>query len=103
MESSASILPPAGTHGQVWMVLFSHGFVGLALFLGVLLWMTRKTLSWSGMEGAVATGILVAGIVESFYYGTLGAGLFITMVIGALAFRSGQEGHLDSPREEATS
>ncbi|WP_256838337.1 O-antigen ligase family protein [Ornithinimicrobium faecis] len=103
VESSASILPPAGTHGQVWMVLFSHGFIGLALFLGVLAWMTLRSLSWQGTEGAVATGILVAGIVESFYYGTLGAGLFITMVIGALAFRSTQEGHRFPPREEATS
>ncbi len=26
--------PSVGTHGQLWLVLFSHGFVGVALFFG---------------------------------------------------------------------
>lgn len=86
-ESTTSILPPAGTQGQVWMVMFSHGFVGVALFLGVLAWMTIYAYKWRDAPGVVIAGVLVALLVEIFYYGVLGAGLFIAFVIAAIAMR----------------
>lgn len=86
-ENVSSVLPPAGTQGQVWMVMFSHGFVGVALFFAVLVWMALRALRLRTLAGVVLGGVLVAVLVEVFYYGVLGAGLFITFVVGALVFR----------------
>lgn len=84
---TSSALPPAGTQGQIWMVMFSHGFIGVALFLAVLVWMIVRAFRWPETPGVVITGVLVALLVEVFYYGILGAGLCITLILGALAMR----------------
>lgn len=86
-ENVSGFAPPAGTQGQVWLVLFSHGFIGLFLFLAVLIWLTVSAARWRTMTGTVITGTLLAGLVEVFYYGVLGAGLIIMVIIGALAMR----------------
>jgi hypothetical protein len=64
-------MPPVGTHGLIWYLMFVHGFVGLALFLG-----------WLGLEvlrsGRVRTAdgwwshlALVIGLVQVPFYGLL--------------------------------
>lgn len=73
--------PPVGTHGLIWYLMFIHGFVGLALFLG-----------WLGLEvfrsGQVRTTLawwahlsLVIALVEVPYYGLLPH----VMIIGVAA------------------
>lgn len=63
--------PPVGTHGLIWYLMFIHGFVGLALFLG---WLgievfrsgqVRTTLAWWAHLS------LVIAVVEVPYYGLL--------------------------------
>ncbi|MBT0992896.1 hypothetical protein KIN34_01140 [Cellulomonas sp. DKR-3] len=80
-------IPALGTQGQVWMVLFSHGFVGLLLFLAFLVWLIRRTWSRQDVPGVVMNAVLVAVLVESFFYGLLGVGLGVAMVVAALALR----------------
>ncbi|SIT84228.1 hypothetical protein [Microbacterium sp. RU33B] len=86
-EASSGFAPPVGTQGQIWMVLFSHGYIGLLLFISVLVWMTVRAFKWPDLAGIVASGVLCALLVEVFYYGVLGAGLAIAFVLGALAMR----------------
>lgn len=61
--------PPVGTHGLLWYLMFIHGFVGLALFLG---WLIVEVFQ----SGLVRTPIgwcmhlsLVIGLIEVPYYG----------------------------------
>ncbi len=84
---TSSVLPPAGTQGQVWMVMFSHGFVGVGLFLAILLWFAWRALRLRSSVGVVISGILVAFFVEVFYYGVLGAGLCVIFITAAIAMR----------------
>lgn len=80
-------VPALGTQGQVWMVVFSNGFVGLALFLAGLLWLVGRTARRRDVSGVVVNAVLVALLVETFYYGVLGAGLGIAMAVAAMTMR----------------
>lgn len=79
--------PAVGTQGQFWMVLFSHGFPGAALFVGwfwVMVWRTRKPMSTSGLWLHV---VCVMALLECFYYGMLSSGLILVMIAAAAALR----------------
>ncbi|MDJ0356118.1 O-antigen ligase family protein [Paenarthrobacter sp. PH39-S1] len=86
--------PSVGTQGQIWMVMFSHGFVGLGLFLGWLVMLFLKTMRRTDVVGLVCNTIILVSLVEVFYYGILGAGLVIVMVAGALALRNDPAGQV---------
>lgn len=88
---------PLGTQGQVWMVLFSHGFVGLALFLAVLIWMLLRAMRADSLVGIVVSGVLVALCVEIFYYGVNGVGLAVAFTAAALVMRDARLSHPDRP------
>jgi len=72
--------PAVGTQGQFWMVLFSHGFVGAALFFGWMLWVCLISFRFRNPTQLWVHVVLVMATLEIFYYGNLGAGLVITMV-----------------------
>ncbi len=75
--------PPIGTHGQFWMILYSHGMLGAAMFVGffVLAWHRTKPTSpvnlWSRVTIAVT-------LVQMPIYGQLPQQVFITMAAVAL-------------------
>jgi len=80
-------LPSVGTQGQFWMVLFSHGVPGAALFVGWYLWAvwrTRKALTppwfWAHVTLFIAT-------LQLPYYGMLPSQLHTVMLAAALALR----------------
>ncbi|WP_207345974.1 O-antigen ligase family protein [Arthrobacter sp. E3] len=79
--------PSVGTQGHVWMLMFSHGFVGLGLFLVWLGHLFVRTIKRTDLVGLVCNTLLLVAFVEVFYYGILGAGLVIVMVAGALGLR----------------
>jgi polysaccharide biosynthesis protein PslJ len=58
-----------GTQGHVWMLLFSYGFVGLALFLWFLYGALLRTWRAPGTVRLLLHGSLVASAVKIFYYG----------------------------------
>lgn len=82
-----STVVPLGTQGQVWMVLFSHGFVGLLLFLGFLGALVLLTLRRVDLMGMTLNAVLVVLFVQSFYYGLLFQGLLIGFLVAAAALR----------------
>jgi len=64
-------MPPVGTHGLLWYLMFVHGFVGMALFLT---WLGGEVLR----SGRVRTAdgwwthlALVIGLVQVPFYGLL--------------------------------
>lgn len=76
-----------GTHGQIWTVLFSHGFPAAALYFSLfalLAWRTRNPPSTLGLWLHVT---LVVGLIQMFFYGQLPHQLFILMVVAGLAER----------------
>jgi hypothetical protein len=79
--------PDIGTHGQFFLVVYSHGLPGIALFLGWWLWAL-----WHSARGATGpplwchVGLLMGGI-ELFYYDMLPTQLHLMMVFAALAWR----------------
>lgn len=81
--------PSAGTQGQVWRVLFSHGVPGLLLFLA---WFTLSFTSTIRVSKSIDIGmssVLLVVLVESFYYGTMPTGTAISMSVAALLMRPG--------------
>lgn len=93
-----STVVPLGTQGQVWMVLFSHGFVGLALFLGFLALLVVSTLRRTDLVGMSLNASLVVLLVQSFYYGLLFQGLLVGFLVAAAALHPPDE----SPRPPTT-
>ncbi len=80
--------PPVGTHGQAWLVAFSHGLPGLGLFLGfllLLLWHTRGGSPTSFRFWAHVT--IFIGIVQTPFYSLLPAQIPLLMVLGGLCLR----------------
>lgn len=76
-----------GTHGQIWMVMFSHGFIAAGLWLtmfGVLVWRTRNPSTPLGMAMHI---VLVLGLCEMLFYGQIPHQLFIVVMAASVAYR----------------
>jgi O-antigen ligase len=80
-------LPPVGTHGQLWAVLFSHGWVGVVLFvgfLGVLAWKTGHDLDDVDLWlHAIVIGLLV----QMWFYNLFPGSLVYGFLAAALLLR----------------
>jgi hypothetical protein len=79
--------PDIGTHGQVYLVIFSHGVPGLAFFLGWWLWVL-----WVSHRGATGPPLwchvmLLIGVLEFLYYDMMPTQLHLMMVVAAVAWR----------------
>jgi hypothetical protein len=71
VEGADPAMPPVGTHGMLWYLMFVHGFIGMALFLT---WLGGEVLR----SGRVRTAdgwwthlALVIGLVQVPFYGLL--------------------------------
>lgn len=80
-------LPSAGTQGQIWMLMFSHGFPAVALFFGWLTAVFLQTLRQRSVVGIAANTTLLVLMVESLYYGVVPVGLTIALLVAAVALR----------------
>lgn len=77
-----------GSTGQVWSLLFSHGFVGTGFFLGFFaysIWRYRRDRSPIGIGGVLVVSLT---FVYMFFYNSVPAALTITMVSVALLWRN---------------
>jgi len=79
--------PAAGTQGQVWMVLFSHGFLGLFFFLAWLVYVFLRTIRVRDPIDIAANTVLLVVIVQSTYYSILTTGLAVAMIASAVMLR----------------
>ena len=86
-----------GTQGQIWNVMFSYGFVALALFVGwfaLAAWTARRL---TGPGGVWIGACLTVAVVSFAYYGYDGPQLAVAMTATALAMRPP-----DSPSTETS-
>ncbi|WP_197681617.1 hypothetical protein [Actinopolymorpha singaporensis] len=79
-------VPPLGTQGQLWMVVFSQGLVGLALFL---YFFARRFIAHCRDRAALCIAgcvTLIFWAIELFVYDTLDAPLITVMIaVGLMA------------------
>jgi polysaccharide biosynthesis protein PslJ len=97
--SEDSTNPSAGTQGQLWMVLFSHGFPGLVFFLGWYLWAVWRSRTTPSRVRLWTHVTLLIGTMVLPIYGMLSSGLTVFMVAAAVSWR---ELDAESPREAGT-
>jgi polysaccharide biosynthesis protein PslJ len=79
--------PDIGTHGQVYLVIFSQGIPGLVVFLGWwgwVLWMSRRAATGPPLWCHV---MLLIGVLEFLYYDMMPTQLHLMMVVAAVAWR----------------
>lgn len=79
-------LPPLGTQGQLWTVLFSHGFIATALFLGWFIWALLAISARTDRTSTVLGAVIAATLVETVFYGMM-TGLNVSLLISVLALR----------------
>jgi hypothetical protein len=87
-KASATLQVAVGTQGHVWNVMFSYGFIALALFLGWFLlaaWSSRRAVGSARLWLHVAACV---PLVTAFYYGYDGPQLAVAMVACAAALRA---------------
>lgn len=80
-------LPSVGTHGQLWFIMFSYGFVGAVGYFGaflVMAWNTRRQRSVSGMWAHV---VIIIGLAQVPYYLHVPHQIFVMLAAVAVAIR----------------
>ncbi|MEP6462980.1 MAG: O-antigen ligase family protein [Frankiaceae bacterium] len=79
--------PPIGTHGLIYLISFSHGFVGaglmVAFFIGAF-FRTRRDRRPFGIAATIVVGLV---LVEMFFYQLIPFGLPIATAVFAMAWR----------------
>ena len=84
-------VPPLGTQGHLWMLIFSQGFVGAALFVWFLVaWLGRTWRSQSLPEAAAAL-VIVMFLVFIPVYDTLDVPILVLVLAIGLAWRAQRE------------
>jgi polysaccharide biosynthesis protein PslJ len=79
--------PDIGTHGQVYLVLFSQGVPGLAFFAGWWLWALWRSARDPAGPPLWCHVLLLVGLVECLYYDMMPTQLHLMMAVAALAWR----------------
>lgn len=88
--------PSVGTQGQFWMVLYSHGFVGVALFTLAFIVLFFATIRHIHPVILAGNTVLLVSLVEIFYYGMLTTGLVLIFMAAAVALKEPLTGKSDN-------
>jgi hypothetical protein len=84
--------PPAlGTQGRLWLVAFSQGFVGLALYLGFFVLQFLRHIRLRGGDVTVGLCVLLVQAVTLPIYDWSVSALFAVMIAIALLWRASAE------------
>jgi hypothetical protein len=82
---------PIGSNGQLWALLFNHGFVGTAFyvsFFALSIWVYRRDRSAVGQAGLLVLGL---SFLYMLFYNSLPSSLTITMISLGVLWRSHDE------------
>lgn len=94
--------PPAlGTQGQVWLVVFSQGLVGMILYFGFMLWHLGSGLRRHGNAVVAGMAVLVAQVATAPFYNTLGPALLMVAVAIGVVTVAVTEGRPAAPVQRA--
>ena len=86
-DCKACGVPPLGTQGHLWLVIFSQGLVGALFFLAFFIISFFRSWRCRTTPEAVATCVLLFFGMQMFVYDTLGVPLFVIMMAIGLAWR----------------
>ncbi|WP_163511442.1 hypothetical protein [Fodinicola acaciae] len=89
-DCPACAVPPLGTQGHLWLLLFSQGLVGTAFFLAFLLVRGFYAYRCRDPMAVVALALLLFFGIEMFVYDVLGPPVFTLMLALGLAWRAGR-------------
>jgi len=95
-DCPACAVPPLGTQGHLWMLVFSQGLVGAALFLSFVLVSARRAWACRTESQVLCTFVLLFFGLQLAVYDSLGMPLATVMVAIALVWRE-----QSSARQEA--
>ncbi len=80
-------LPSIGTHGQMWFVMFSYGFVGAIGYVGAFVAWAGSTRRQVSVTGLWCHTVLIIGLVQTFFYLHVPHQMFTMLAAVALALR----------------
>jgi hypothetical protein len=83
--------PPLGTQGQLWLVVFSQGLVGLGIFVTFFAVILSRTWRCRTDLELTTTIILAFFAIQVFVYDTLGLPMFVVMTTVAALCREQHE------------
>ncbi len=89
-ECPACGVPPLGTQGHLWMIIFSQGLVGTVFFLVFLLVTLFHTARSLTLPAELATLVIIFFLIQMFVYDTLGLPLMIVFLAAGLGWRDGR-------------
>jgi len=83
--------PPAlGTQGQLWLVMFAQGLVGLVFYLGFLLLQLVGHQRLRSGTVTAASCVLIGHFITMPFYGAIGPALFVIMAAIGLLTREAE-------------
>jgi hypothetical protein len=80
-------VPPLGTQGHLWLVLFSQGWLGLAFFLLFVVLALIRSIRCRTTNETICTFVVGIFLIQLPIYDTLGLPLMIVMIAVGLAAR----------------
>jgi hypothetical protein len=97
----ACAVPPFGTQGHVWLLIFAQGLLGTIVFLAFFLIRFARHVRSRDPVAMIGVALIIFFLIEIFVYDTLGAPLFTLMIALALMWRAERERQLAArPAEE---
>jgi len=85
-------VPPLGTQGHLWLVIFSQGLLGALIFVLFFALLLSRSVRCRGAAQTVATLVLVFFGLQVFVYDTLGVPLLLVVLAAGFAAREGAWG-----------
>ncbi len=79
--------PSVGTHGHIWFAMFSHGFVGLGLYLAWLVWAMYRVSHRHDQVSIMLASVIFVGALQAFFYNMFSGSLPIILISLGLVFR----------------
>lgn len=84
-------VPPLGTQGHLWLVIFAQGLVGAGLFLAFFLTSIFRTWRCRTSAETIATVLVLFFFIQMFVYDTLGIPILLVVLGVGLGWRSTRE------------
>lgn len=92
--------PPIGTHGQFFLVMFAHGFIGLGLYLAWSVASVMSAFQRIDRFSIVISITVVMGALQMFFYNLMPQSLPIMLVALGLACRPPDQARRRQTRRE---
>lgn len=83
-------VPPMGTQGQLWLVLFAQGILGALFFFAFFIYRLTRHITTRDVPSSFAVATVLIMIGELPFYDLLGIPLLTAMIALALLFRRQQ-------------